>query len=257
MSQSWTRCRVRHSWALVPLHRVNRPLNKLLAGAEWILTRGGLASSNHFKAGGLIRGNQSVAYPNLQYHFGPTGYEYEGTKLKLMQAFMLQVDQLRLRSHGHIALRSADPGEKPAMFFRYLSDPDDLKELVDGVGKMRELVSQAAFDDLRGIELIPGPDVRTEAEIEEAERALTDTDFHPCGTCRMSHGTDGVVDSELRVHGMEALRVVDASVMPRVISGNLNAPTQMIASRAADWILGTPQLDPFEARFAFQGADPA
>ena len=92
---------------------------------------------------------------------------------------------------------------------------------------------------------------------EEAVRSLTVTDYHPCGTCRMSHGTDGVVDSELRVHGMEALRVVDASVMPRVLSGNLNAPTMMIASRAADWILGTPQLEPFEARFAFQGADPA
>ena len=106
-----------------PVHRVNRPLNKLLAGAEWFLTRGGLASSNHFEAGGLIRGNQDVAYPNLQYHFGPTGYEYEGTRLKLTQAFMLQVDQLRPGNHGHIALRSADPGEKPAMFFRYLSDP--------------------------------------------------------------------------------------------------------------------------------------
>ena len=240
-----------------PVHRVNRPLNKLLAGVEWFLTRGGLASSNHFEAGGLIRGNQDVAYPNLQYHFGPTGYEYEGTRLKLTQAFMLQVDQLRPGSHGHIALRSADPGEKPAMFFRYLSDPDDLRELVEGVGKMRELVSQPAFDDLRGVELVPGPDVRTEAEIEEAVRALTGTDYHPCGTCRMSHGTDGVVDSELRVHGMEALRVVDASVMPHVVSGNLNAPTQMIAARAADWILGTPQRDPFEARFAFQGSEHA
>ena len=164
--------------------------------------RRGLASSNHFEAGGLIRGNQNVAYPNLQYHFGPAGYEYEGTKLELRQAFMLQVVQLRPRSRGHIALKSADPGEKPAMFFRYLSDPDDLRELVEGVKKMRELVSQAAFDDLRGAELIPEPDVRTEAEIEEEVCALTGTDFHPWGTCRMSHGADGVVDSELRVHGM-------------------------------------------------------
>lgn len=235
-----------------PVHRLDRPLNKFLAGMQWLLTRGGLAASNHFEAGGLIRGNQNVDYPNLQYHFGPTGYEYEGTKLKLTQAFMLQVDQLRPGSHGHIALRSNDPGQKPAMFFNYLSDPNDLKELVEGIKKMRELVSQPAFDDLRGVELVPGPDVRTDAEIEEAVRALTITDYHPCGTCRMSQGNDGVVDSELRVHGMEALRVVDASVMPRVVSGNLNAPIQMIAARAADWILGTPQLKPFEARFAFQ-----
>ncbi len=235
-----------------PMHRVDRPLNKLMAGAEWFLTRGGLAASNVWEAGGLIRGNDEVPYPNLQYHFGPTGYEYEGARIRLKQAFQLQVDQLRPGSHGHIALKSADPGMKPAMFFRYLSAPKDLRELVEGVKKMRDLIAQPAFDGLRGVELSPGPDVGTDKEIEEAVRALTTTDFHPCGTCRMGLGSDAVVDSELRVHGMEALRVVDASVMPRVISANLNAPTQMIALRAADWILGKPQLEPFEARFAFQ-----
>ncbi|MDE0240365.1 MAG: choline dehydrogenase [bacterium] len=235
-----------------PMHRVDRPLNKLMAGAEWFLTRRGLAASNVWEAGGLIRGNDDVPYPNLQYHFGPTGYEYEGDRIRLKQAFQLQVDQLRPGSHGHIALKSEDPGMKPAMFFRYLSDPEDLRELVEGVKKMRDLIAQPAFDGLRGVELSPGPDVRTDKEIEEAVRALTSTDFHPCGTCKMGFGSDAVVDSELRVHGMEALRVVDASVMPRVISANLNAPTQMIASRAADWILGKPQLEPFEARFAFQ-----
>ena len=235
-----------------PMHRVDRPLNKLMAGAEWFLTRGGLAASNVWEAGGLIRGNDDVPYPNLQYHFGPTGYEYEGTRIRLKQAFQLQVDQLRPGSHGHIALKSADPDMKPAMFFRYLSDPEDLRELVEGVKKMRDLIAQPAFDGLRGVELSPGPDVRTDGEIEEAVRALVSTDFHPCGTCKMGLGSDAVVDSELRVHGLEALRVVDASVMPRVISANLNAPTQMIASRAADWILGKPQLEPFEARFAFR-----
>ncbi len=234
-----------------PMHRVDRPLNRLMAGAEWFLTRGGLAASNVWEAGGLIRGNDGVAYPNLQYHFGPTGYEYEGARIRLKQAFMLQVDQLRPGSRGHVALRSADPSTKPAMFFRYLSDPEDLRELVEGVKKMRDLVAQPAFDGLRGVELSPGPDVGTDREIEEAVRALATTDFHPCGTCRMGLGSDAVVDSEFRVHGMEALRVVDASVMPRVISANLNAPTQMIAARAADWILGKPQLEPFEARFAF------
>ena len=235
-----------------PMHRVDRPLNKLMAGAEWFLTRGGLAASNVWEAGGLIRGNDDVLYPNLQYHFGPTGYEYDGPRIRLKQAFQLQVDQLRPGSLGHIALKSADPGMKPAMFFRYLSDPEDLRELVEGVKKMRDLIAQPAFDSLRGVELSPGGDVRTDKEVEEAVRALVSTDYHPCGTCKMGLGSDAVVDSELRVHGMEALRVVDASIMPRVISANLNAPTQMIASRAADWILGKPQLEPFEARFAFQ-----
>ncbi len=238
-----------------PVHRVNRPFNRVLAGMEWLLTRGGLAASNHFEAGGLIRGNENVDYPNLQYHFGLAGCDYEGTKLKLSQAFMLQADQLRPRSHGHIALKSKDPKQKPVMFFHYLSDPGDLRELVEGVKKMRELVCQSAFDELRGIELVPGADVRTDTEIETAVRKLTVTDYHPCGTCRMGHGPDSVVDSKLRVHGIEGLRVVDASIMPRVVSGNLNAPTQMIALRAADWILGIPQREPFEARFAFQPAD--
>ncbi len=244
-------------WActqLFPIHRANRPLNKLLAGTQWLLTRRGLASSNHFEAGGYVRGNGTVDYPNLQYHFGPAGYEYEGRTLKLSQSFILQVDQLRPKSHGHIALKSANANEKPAIFFNYLSDPFDLRELVEGIKKMRDLVSQPAFDALRGVELSPGPDVQSDADLEDAVRKLTGTDFHPCGTCRAGIGADAVVDSTLKVHGIEALRVVDASIMPRVVSGNLNAPVQMIASRAADWILGKQQLDPFEARFAFQSA---
>lgn len=235
-----------------PMHRVDRPLNKLRIGAQWMINRTGIASSNVWEAGGLIRGNDRVDYPNLQYHFAPTGYEYEGTKIKLLQAFCLQIDQLRPRSHGHIALKSADPNDKPALFFKYLSDPFDLGELVEGVKKMRELAAQPAFDGLRGPEIGPSLDANTDKEIEEAVRRMTSSDFHPCGTCRMGHDSGAVVDAELRVHGTEALRVVDASVMPRVISANLNAPTQMIAARAADFILGRAPRPPFEARFAFQ-----
>ncbi len=240
------------SKASYPMHRVDRPLNKLLAGAQWMISRTGIASSNVWEAGGLIRGNDHADYPNLQYHFAPTGYEYDGTKIKLLQAFCLQIDQLRPRSHGHIALKSANPNDKPALFFKYLSDPFDLGELVEGVKKMRELVAQPAFDGLRGPEIGLSVDAKTDKEIEDAVRRMMSTDFHPCGTCRMGHESGAVVDAELRVHGIEALRVVDASVMPRVISANLNAPTLMIASRAADYILGRAQLPPFEARFAFQ-----
>jgi choline dehydrogenase len=124
--------------------------------------------------------------------------------------------------------------------------------LVEGVHRARELISQPAFDAFRGAELDPGPDVKTDREIEAAIRAMTVTDFHPCGSCRMGNGPDAVVDGELRVHDIDGLRVVDASVMPQIISGNLNAPTQMIAARAADFILGQNQLPPFEARFSFQ-----
>ena len=237
-----------------PIHRLNRPLNKLRTGIEWLFTRGGHAATNHFEAGGLIRGNDDVPYANLQYHFGPVVYDYEGQRLKLLQGFMLSVDQLRPKSRGYLTLNSRDPRTSPNMFFRYLSHPTDLQELVEGVKKMRELIAQPAFDILRGREMTPGADFRTDKEIEQSVRALTSTDFHPCGTCRMGHDSDAVVDSQLRVHGIEGLRVVDASVMPQIVSGNLNAPTQMIASRAADWILGSPQLPSFKAAFAFEQA---
>ena len=234
-----------------PLHRVDRPLNKMMAGARWLIDRSGIASSNIWEAGGMIRGNGDVAQANLQDHFAPTGYDYDGININLKQAFTLQIDQLRPASRGHIALKSADPGDKPAQHFNYFAEASDLEELIDGVIKARELVAQRAFDDLRGVELKPGPDVRTRAEIEQAVRAMSGTDYHPCGTCRMGQGADAVVDGELRLHGIEGLRVVDASVMPMIISANLNATTQMIAARAADFILGNPQLPAVHARYAF------
>ena len=236
----------------VSIHKAANPLHQALAGIRWIVTRSGLAASNVWEAGGLIRGNDQVAYPNLQYHFGPVGIETFGDQLKLNQSFAIHVDQLRPKSRGRLTLKSADPADKPAMHFKYLSDPHDLRELVDGVRKTRELVAQKAFDPYRGDEKGPSADARTDDEIAAAVRAMTETDYHPCGTCRMGNGPDAVVDGELRVHGLEGLRVVDASVMPQVISGNLNAPTQMIAARAADFILGREQLAPFHARFHFR-----
>ena len=235
-----------------PIHTVDRPLNKAIVGLQWLLSRTGIAASNIWEAGGLIRGNDETPYPNLQYHFGPVGFEYEGEKIKLRQAFALHIDQLRPKSRGHIALKSADPAAKPIMHFNYLSDPHDMKEMVEGIHKARDLIAQKAFDEFRGVEIDPGPDVKTDKDIERAVRNMTTTDFHPCSTCRMGNDASAVVDPQMRVHGIEGLRVVDASVMPQIISANLNAPTQMIASRAADYILGKPQLPPFEAKFAFR-----
>ena len=235
----------------LPFHRVDRPLNKLMAGARWLVDHSGIAASNVWEAGGMIRGNPDVARANLQYHFGPMAYDYDGVHITLKQGFTLQIDQLRPLSRGHIALKSADPSEKPLQHFNYFAEPSDLQDLVEGVYKARELVAQRALDGLRGVELKPGPDARTPVEIATAVRQTSGTDYHPCGTCRMGQGPDAVVDGELRVHGIEGLRVVDASVMPMIISANLNATTQMIAARAADYILGNPQLAPFHARYAF------
>ncbi|MEP1207734.1 MAG: choline dehydrogenase [Rhizobiaceae bacterium] len=238
----------------VTMHRATNLIEQAKAGLQWIFTRSGLAASNVWEAGGLIRGNDSVAYPNLQYHFGPVGVEEVGDKLVLGQAFSIYVDQLRPKSRGRIELKSADPSEKPALHFNYLSKSEDLQELIEGVRKVRELVAQPAFDPYRGEELVPGPSAQSDQEIAAAIRQSTETDYHPCGTCKMEAGGDAVVDSEMRVHGLDALRVVDASVIPQIISANLNAPVQMIAARAADYILGNPQLPPLEARFHFQSS---
>lgn len=235
-----------------PIHRVDRPWNKLRVGAYWVFARDGIAASNIWEAGGLIRGNADVSYPNLQYHFGPVGFEYTGNKITLMQAFACHVDQLRPRSLGRLTLKSANPEDRPHLALNYLADPDDLRELVEGVHQARDLFSQRAFEGLRGNEIDPGPDVRSEAEIANWVRANVTTDFHPSGTCRMGHDAMAVVDDRFRVHGIEGLRVVDASVMPRVISANLNAPTQMIAARAADYIANRPQMEPVKAPFAFE-----
>ena len=235
----------------VILHRVARPLNKLATGIRWLATRKGLGASNIWEAGGLISGNNEVAYPNLQYHFGPLYAQYSGTKLKLNQAFSIYVDQLRPRSKGYIGLNSADPADRPAAHFNYLSDEFDLQELIDGVKMTRELISQPAFDEFRGTQLEPGSTVSSDRDIAAWIRATTSTDYHPSCSCRMGTDDQSVVDAEMRVHGVDGLRVVDASVMPQIVSGNLNAPTQMIAGRAADFMLGRDQLAPIHACFHF------
>ena len=236
----------------ITMARYSGLISKGIAGAQWMLTRKGVVSSNVWEAGGLIRSNDDVPYPNIQYHMAPVGIEENGNDLSLYDGFSIHIDQLRPRSRGHVALQSANPTEKPALHFEYLSDPHDLTELIEGVRKTRELVAQSAFDGLRGREISIGDHLETDDEIISGIRATMGTDYHPCGTCRMGTGSDAVVDGELKVHGIDGLRVVDASVMPEILSANLNAPTQMIAARAADFILGKDQKTPFEASFSFQ-----
>lgn len=235
----------------VTIHKVAHPVRKALAGMRWMFDRKGVASSNIWEAGGLVRGNADVPYPNLQYHFGPVGVDYEGTNIKLGQAFTMTIDQLRPTSRGYIALKSTNPMDKPALHFNYMSTEHDRRELVEGVKAARALASQKAFDAFRGREIFPGPDGNSDADILAYIRNTTETDYHPCATCRMGNDAMAVVDEEMRVHGIEGLRVVDASVMPQITSANLNAPTQMIAARAADFIRGREQLAPFHANFDF------
>jgi len=240
-----------HCLKPVTLNHLTQPLKKLAVGLQWLLTRSGTGASNIWEMGGLVSGNQAAVHPNLQYHFTPVYSEWDGREIRLQQGYQLNCDQLRPKSKGEVNLRSRDPREGPAVFFNYLKDPHDVQELVEGMNIMNELLAQPAFDEFRGPRITPAPSITTRKEIENWVRAHASTDYHPCGTCRMGTDEHAVVDQELRVHGIEGLRVVDASVMPDILSGNLNAPTQMIAERAADYLMGRPQLPEEHAQFHF------
>ncbi len=151
---------------------------------------------------------------------------------------------MRPTSTGYVRLRSADPAVHPEIQPFYLATQQDRREMRDAVTLTREIFAQAAFDPYRGVEIQPGPAVRSAAEIDAFVRAKSDSAYHPSCTCKMGHDAMAVVDERLRVRGIEGLRVVDASVMPSVVSGNLNAPTIMIAEKAADMILGQPAPAP-------------
>jgi choline dehydrogenase len=156
---------------------------------------------------------------------------------------------MRPTSRGHVKLRSADPKAHPSILFNYLTTAQDRQEFRDGIKLTREIFAQKAFDGLRGPELAPGPDVRTDDEIDAHLRKKAESAYHPSCTCRMGLPTDrmAVVDGAGRVHGLEALRVIDASIMPNVVSGNLNAPTIMMAEKLADAIRAKPPLPPSDA----------
>ena len=234
------------------IHRALHPVNLAMAGTKWLFTRRGPAASVFWEAGGLIRSSHKMDYPDIEIQFGPAGFNFmKNNGISLDQAFTVHVDQSRPTSVGHIELRSANPADKPKMFFNYLETEDDRQRLIQGIRRTREIIAQKAFDPYRGEEIYPGPDLTTDAELLNYIKANVSTDYHPSCTCRMGMDADAVVDEEMRVHGINGLRVVDASIMPRITSANLNAPTQMIAARAADFILGRPQLEPFKANFHF------
>jgi choline dehydrogenase len=235
-----------------PIHRVDHPIRKGIAGAYWLFTRKGIAASNIWEAGGLIKSDETAPYPDLQYHFGPVGFEYIKGKITLNQAFAIHVDLLRPKSRGSIRLNTSNPQDKPLLYFNYLDRQSDLETLIKGIHKTRDLVSQPAFKSLAGKELFSSAAAKTDADFADWIRHNVETDFHPCGTCKMGSDDMAVTDDQGRVHGTEGLRVVDASLFPMIPSGNLNAPTQMLAAKIADKITGTPPLAPFHAKFAFQ-----
>ncbi len=228
----------------VTLYSAMNPVAKALIGARWLLTHDGLGATNHFETGGFIRSRAGVRYPDIQYHFLPMAVSYDGSSLAKEHGFQAHVGPMRSKSRGTVRLASPDPTDKPLIRFNYMSHPDDWTEMRACVRLTREIFAQPAFAPFAGRELQPGASVTTDDQIDDFIRAKVESAYHPCGACKMGRDDDpmAVVDGETRVIGLQGLRVVDSSIMPSVTTGNLNAPTLMIAEKAADMILGRPAL---------------
>ncbi len=213
-------------------------------GLRWMLFKDGLGATNHFETGGFIRSRAGVPYPDIQFHFLPLAVTYDGSSLAKEHGFQAHVGPMRSQSRGWVRLASADPFAKPKIRFNYLSHPDDLVEMRACVRLTREIFAQRAFDPYRGREIQPGADCVTDEAIDEFVRAKVESAYHPSCSCKMGRRDDpaAVVDSDARVIGVDGLRVVDSSIMPSITTGNLNAPTIMLAEKLADQILGKPLL---------------
>jgi choline dehydrogenase len=228
----------------ITLYSQISPWRRALIGARWLLSHDGLGTSNHFETGGFIRSRAGMRYPDIQFHFLPLAVNYDGSALAREHGFQAHVGPMRSRSRGWVRLRSAEARDKPKILFNYMSRPEDWVEMRACVRLTREIFAQAAFDRYRGREIQPGAEVQTDEQIDAFIRARVESAYHPSCTCRMGDAADplAVVDNETRVIGIEALRVVDSSIMPSITTGNLNAPTIMVAEKAADHIRGAPLL---------------
>jgi choline dehydrogenase len=231
--------------------------NRPRIGAEWLFLGSGIGASNQFEAGGFVRSEEGVPWPDIQFHFLPVAVDYNGSNAVREHGFQAHVGSMRSRSRGRVVARSRDPRAAPSILFNYMSHEQDWREFRAAIRITREIMAQKALAPFRGREISPGPDVRSDAEIDAFVRRRGETAFHPSSSCRM--GTDGmaVVDAQGQVHGVSGLRVVDASIMPQIITGNLNAPTIMMAEKLADAIRGRPALPRADVPYHVAAGTPA
>ena len=207
----------------------------LRAGLQWFLFKSGPAATTHSRVGGFLRSDAAATYPNLQFHFWP--YYLEGwSPPPETDGYCFDVGPLRSESRGWVKLASDDPFAPPRIRLNGLSTARDLAEFRDGIRMARDIAAGAAFDFCRGPEVAPGPEAASDADLDAFVRANANSAYHPCGSCRMGKDGEAVVDPELRVRGLQGLRVADASIMPRITAGNINAPCMMIGARAAELI---------------------
>ncbi len=214
-------------------------------GAQWLFLRSGPGATNHFEGGGFVRSNDDVAYPNLMFHFLPLAIRYDGSAGAKGHGYQVHVGPMYSDARGSITLKSTDPTQHPALRFNYLSTDQDRREWVEAVRVARGILNQPAMAPFNGGETSPGVGVRTDDEVLDWVRRDAETALHPSCTARMGVDDASVLDPlTLRVHGLDGLRVVDASAMPYVTNGNIYAPVMMLAEQAADRIAGNTPLPP-------------
>ncbi|WP_027855428.1 choline dehydrogenase [Marinobacterium litorale] len=226
-------------------------ISKGLIGTRWILRKDGLGATNHFESCGFIRSRAGLKWPNIQYHFLPAAMRYDGKKAFNGHGFQVHVGPNKPESRGRVWIESADPKQPPRILFNYISTQQDIQDWRDTIRLTREILGQPALDRYRGEEIQPGPQIQSDEEIDAWVRANVESAYHPSCSCRMGAEDDAmaVVDPQCRVRGMQNLRVVDSSIFPTITNGNLNAPTIMVAERAADMILGRKPLVADQADF--------
>lgn len=226
----------------VSLYPALKWYNQPAIGAEWLFNGTGIGASNQFEAGGFIRSSKDFAWPNIQYHFLPVAINYNGSNAVKEHGFQAHVGSMRSPSRGRVQVTSKNPFDHPSILFNYMSTEQDWQEFRDAIRITRHIMQQPALDPYRGEEISPGKDVQTDAELDEFVRNHAETAYHPSCSCKMGEDDMAVVDGQGRVHGMQSLRVVDASIMPLIITGNLNATTIMMAEKIADQIRGRQPL---------------
>ena len=225
-----------------------------IIGAQWLFLRSGPGASNHFEGGGFARSNDEVAYPNLMFHFLPIAVRYDGTAPTGGHGYQVHIGPMYSDARGHVRITSPDPTTAPSIAFNYLSTDQDRREWVEAVKVARDILSQPAFAEFSGGEISPGSEVSTDEQVLEWVRRDGETAYHPSCTCRMGTDDMSVIDPvTMRVHGLEGIRVVDASVFPYITNANLYAPTMMVAEKAADIILGRAPI-PAERREFYRHA---
>ena len=218
--------------------------SKGIIGAEWLLTKKGLGATNHFESCAFIRSSNGLKAPDIQYHFLPAAMRYDGTPSISGHGFQVHVGPNKPKSRGRVKITSADTAASPSILFNYLAADEDRDAWRRCIRLTREIINQPAMDVYRGEEIQPGTQVASDEEIDRWVRENVESAYHPAGTCKMGRADDplSVVDAECRVHGLDNLRVIDASVFPTLPNGNINAPVIMVAEKMADKLLGLPRL---------------